>query len=351
MQNPAMSLPPRFQSLPRHGLFIALFNVGIAIMLTAAHVGGDFVGNLVYSECIGLIGWLLIDVPRRLLWGDGRPPLAPLVALSAVAGITCSVGGTWLASSLLGQPWPWTAGRGAMTLLVSMVAMSFAITYFWQRGKAAHMEAAAAQERARAEAVERQVVEAKLRLLQAQIEPHFLFNTLANVHALIPRDAPRAQEMLVHLDGFLRAALAVARKEQSTLADEFALLRSYLEILKIRMGPRLDFSLKLPDALAKTPLPPMLLQPLVENAVKHGLEPKVEGGRVDISCEAENPHISIRIEDTGLGLGGNSAGSSEVGLAHVRERLAAVYDGAASLKIENNPSGGATVTVKIPIDK
>ncbi len=338
-----------FASLPRHGLYIAIFNTGIAILLSAAHFGGDFVTNFIYSQCIGMIAWLLIDVPRRLLWGDERPPVVPMIALVSVAMLCASLGGTWLASKWLGHPWPWNVGRGTSGLLISTVAALFAVTYFYQRQRTLHMEIEAAREKSRADTIERQVAETRLRLLQAQIEPHFLFNTLANVHALIPLDAARAQQMLGHLDGFLRAALAAARKERNTLADEFALLRSYLEILAIRMGRRLAFSLSLPAELSELKMPPMLLQPLVENAVKHGLEPKIEGGRVDISAAMENEVLFIRIADTGLG--NSPVEEAGLGLAHVRERLAALYGDAGSLKIADNPSGGTTVTVKIPAAK
>jgi signal transduction histidine kinase len=349
MQNPAMGLPPRFHSLPRYALYVALFNVAIAVVLSVAQAGGrGFVDNLVYSEFIGMTGWLLIDVPRRLMWSEGRPPLAPFLALSALAIVLASLGGTWLASSVLGHPWPWTAGRGTMTGLITLVAMTFALTYFWQSGKAAHMEAEAAQERTRAETVERQVVEAKLRLLQAQIEPHFLFNTLANLHALISADPPRAKKMLEHLNDYLRASLDMARRDSETLGEEFALLRGYLEVLQIRMDSRLAFGLTLPDELSGLKVPPMLLQPLVENAVKHGLEPKAEGGRIEVSAFAKDGFAHIQVADSGLGMGASPVKGAGVGLDHVRQRLAA-RDPRASLEIADNANGGVTATVRLPL--
>jgi sensor histidine kinase YesM len=337
-----------FGTLPQRGVYSVIFNTGIAIILTSANFGGPFFANFVYSQCIGLSAWLLIDGSRRLLWRDERPPLVPMIALVGVGMLCASLGGSWLAARSLGQPWPWSAGRGTAALLISMVSALFAVTYFYQRGRALNMEVAAAREKSRADTIERQVAEAKLRLLQAQIEPHFLFNTLANVHALIPQDGVRAQQMLGHLDGFLRAALAAARKEHNTLADEFALLRNYLEILAIRMGSRLAFTLSLPPELSELKVPPMLLQPLVENAVKHGLEPKIEGGRVDVSAYEKEDLLCIQIADTGLGLDSHSAKGSDVGLAHVRERLASVYGPSASLDIASNSHGGVTATLRIP---
>jgi hypothetical protein len=339
-----------FATLPQHGLYSFVFNTGIAVIVAASHFGsGMFFENFVYSQCIGLSAWLLIDVPRRLLWrGQSRPPIVPMIALTSMAVVCASLGGTWLAATWLGHPGPFSEGRGFTILLIPAVAALFVVTYFYQRGKALSMEVAAAREKSRAETIERQVAETKLRLLQAQIEPHFLFNTLANVHALIPLDGARAQQMLGHLDGFLRAALAAARKEHNTLADEFALLRDYLEILVIRMGPRLTFTLSLPRELSELKLPPMLLQPLAENAVKHGLEPKIEGGRLDVSAQRKDGFVCIQISDTGLGLGTSPMKGSSLGLAHVRERLAAVYGPSASLSVESNSHGGVTATIRIP---
>ena len=184
--------------------------------------------------------------------------------------------------------------------------------------------------------------------MQAQIEPHFLFNTLANLDALIGIDPARARAMLGHLNDYLRAALAAARKARNTLAGEFALLEGYLQIIGVRMGPRLSFSLDLPEALRNTEVPPMLLQPLVENAIKHGLEPKIEGGRVEIRARAESGRLAIAIADTGIGLGNIASAGTGLGLAHVRERLAAVYGGGATLEVGARAGGGVNVTLSIP---
>ena len=162
-------------------------------------------------------------------------------------------------------------------------------------------------------------------------------------------DPKRAQAMLGHLDGYLRATLATTRNDRGTLAEEFALLRGYLEILAIRMGPRLAYELDLPEGLASTTVPPMLLQPLVENAIKHGLEPKVDGGRVRVSARAEGRVLVLMVEDTGLGFGVGATGGTGVGLPNVRERLAALYSGAASLETGENPGGGVRVTLRLPI--
>lgn len=341
------SRPAAWALLPKHGLYIALYNTAIAALLTAVGFGGGFFVNFVYSQCIGLTAWLLIDTSRHLLWRGGWPPAVPMLLIVVVSILAASVGGTWLAASLFGHPW--RAHSHLTSLLITAVAGSVAVFYFWEREKIARLEAAAAQDKSRAETVERQIAEARLRLLQAQIEPHFLFNTLANLQALIPADPARAQLMLDHLNEFLHAALAASRKERNSLADEFALLRDYLEILAIRMGKRLRYRLDLPDSLARAEMPPMLLQPLVENAIKHGLEPKIDGGEIAVRASAGGGRLVLEVTDTGLGLGAAATSGTGTGIAQVRERLAAVYGGSASLEFTGNPGGGVAATLRLPL--
>jgi LytS/YehU family sensor histidine kinase len=312
-------------------LAVAAFNTAIAALLTLVGYGGSFAENLVFSQCIGLTVLLVIHFGWRLLWPAGKPPRPYFLALIAFGVLAGWLGGSAIASALLGLPW--TAGRSAFAALAVTVAAGFSVTwFFWSRQKAADLE--------------RQRVEAQLKMLQAQIEPHFLFNTLANLDALIAADPARARAMLGHLNGYLRATLAAARRERSTLADEFALLRGYLELQAMRMGERLRFRLELPESLAQVDLPPMLLQPLVENALKHGLEPKIEGGEVKVSASAEQGRLVLEIADTGIGRG--SSGGTGVGLANVKERIAAAYEGKARIAASENPAGGYTVTLSIP---
>jgi signal transduction histidine kinase len=338
-----------FATLPRNGLYTVLYNTAIAALLTGIGFGGSFAVNFVYSQCIGLSIWVITDVSCRLLWPSARPPILAFVALLCVSVPIAWLAGTWLAALVSGHPW--RVHGYLASLLVTAAAGVIGGFYFWEREKLAQLEAQATLDRSRAETVERQVAEARLKLLQSQIEPHFLFNTLANLHALISADPVRAQRMLDHLNDFLRAALAASRKDRTTLADEFALLRDYLEILAIRMGPRLEFRLDLPDTLAGAKLPPMLLQPLVENAVKHGIEPKVEGGAVEVSARAADGHLAIAVADTGVGLGAAATAGTRAGLAHVRERLGAVYGRAASLEIADNSPGGVVATLRLPLER
>jgi signal transduction histidine kinase len=326
-----------FATLPRNIALVAAFNAVIAIGFTIAGLG-RFSENMLYSQCNGLAMVLLIDGTRRLIWGAGPPRLWGFLPLAAAGIVGGFVAGTTLAATLLGRPLvaPYGArplGTIAFTAFAGIVVTAF----FINRERVAQL-------RLRAETVERGAAEARLRLLQAQIEPHFLFNTLANLHTLIGSDPARAQKMLEHLNDYLRATLSATRRAEGTLGDEFALLRGYLEVLAIRMGPRLAFTLTLPEELSAIPIPPMLLQPLVENAVKHGLEPKIDGGRIDVSARREGGMLVITIADTGLGLNGPSTAGTGLGLANVRERLPA----GSTLHLHGKSHGGTTVTIKMP---
>jgi LytS/YehU family sensor histidine kinase len=200
----------------------------------------------------------------------------------------------------------------------------------------------------RSAALEQQSAEARFRLLAAQVEPHFLFNTLANLRALIETDPPRAVAMLDHLDGYLRASLAAAREPWASLGAELERLGDYLSIVAIRMGPRLMWRLDLPAELAHVRVPPMLLQPLVENAIRHGLEPKAEGGEVVVAARARGDALVIEVTDTGLGPGAVENPGTGVGVPTVRERIAASYGSDASLVLAARAAGGTCVTLVLP---
>ncbi len=195
---------------------------------------------------------------------------------------------------------------------------------------------------------EQKLVETQLRMLQAQIEPHFLFNTLANVISLIDKEPQSAKNVLQHLTRSLRLSLERSREDVSTLEQEAEMLRDYLSIFKMRLGPRLDFIIEIPDELLTLPFPPMLLQPLVENAIKHGIEPKVEGGRVTIKAEKPDGVLRLSVSDTGLGLA-EAINSQGMGLENVKARLQALYNARASLVLEENLPCGVVATIEVPL--
>jgi LytS/YehU family sensor histidine kinase len=212
----------------------------------------------------------------------------------------------------------------------------------------AEVRAQAASATAAEEGLKRQLAEAQLKMMQAQVEPHFLFNTLASVDYLIETDPARASTMQKNLIQYLRAALPQMREGSTTLGKEMVLCRAYLEILKVRMEDRLRFAVNVPQGLSSARFPPMMLQSLVENAIKHGLEPKPEGGSLTLSADVSHGRLRVTVADTGLGFGAAGTAGGGVGLDNVRERLAALYGGAATLRIEGNTPAGTIVTIEVP---
>jgi sensor histidine kinase YesM len=189
--------------------------------------------------------------------------------------------------------------------------------------------------------------------MQAQVEPHFLFNTLASIDHLIETDPPRASQMQKNLIALLRASMPTMREASSNgaprdLGREMAMIRPYLEILKVRMEERLATRIEVPDGLLSAEFPPMMIQSLVENAIKHGLEPKPEGGELSIKAEIVHGKLNIVVADTGLGFGKAATAGTGVGLANIRERLQLLYGATASVTVTENKPSGTVVTIALP---
>jgi signal transduction histidine kinase len=312
---------------------------------------------LIIALCIGVCQQFVFDLFGVIVQRFSVKRRAVFIAISAVvAPVLGLYGGFFIAALILGGgPWyGWLLSRN--TLIgnsVVVIAVAFFIGYSTtnneklQAAKLAEAHAAAS-----AEAAQRETMHAELKALRAQVEPHFLYNTLANVVSLIDRDPPQAKRMAERLIGYLRHTLDASRRDHATVGDELAIITDYLEILRLRMGERLTYSIVANDAVRAWSLPPMLLQPLVENAVKHGLEPKIEGGHVAIAALLEDAQLLVTINDTGLGFGASpdTAGSGS-GLANVRARLAAVYGTEARLTIElasSKDGGGTRISIRVP---
>jgi sensor histidine kinase YesM len=197
-------------------------------------------------------------------------------------------------------------------------------------------------------------VQARLQVLQAQVEPHFLFNTLAAVDYLIETDAPRASQMQKALITYLRGALPQMRQESSTLGREMRLVRSYLELIKMRIEDRLDLHYEVPTELETAEFPPMMLQSLVENAIKHGIEPKPEGGKLTVAARTQKGQLVVEVRDTGVGivdldrLEAPTSGTG-IGLQNIRERLAMLYSGKAHLSLMSDSNSGTMVRISVPL--
>jgi signal transduction histidine kinase len=240
------------------------------------------------------------------------------------------------------------SGDWLMSFVMLLIMAGIIVKVVLGGKKRAERRAEAATETAAEESLKRQLAEAQLKTMQAQVEPHFLFNTLASVDYLIETSPSTASKMQKSLIQYLRAALPQMREGSTTLGKEVQLCRSYLEILKFRMEDRLQYSLIVPQGLSSAQFPPMMLQSLVENSIKHGLEPKPEGGSLTISADISNGRLRVTVADSGLGFAAAGVSGSGVGLANVRERLAALYGGAAKLSIEANSPSGTIVTIEVP---
>jgi len=216
----------------------------------------------------------------------------------------------------------------------------------------AEVKAARAAETAEAESLKRQVVEARMAAMQAQVEPHFLFNTLASIEHLIETDPKRAAQMQRNLIALLRASMPTMREANHGsprhLGRELEVIRPYLEILKVRMEERLSTAIEIPEGLLSAEFPPMMIQTLVENAIKHGLEPKPEGGTLSVRAEIVHGKLAVSVADTGLGFAAAPTAGTGVGLANIRERLQLLYGGSASLTVAANQPCGTVVTVSVP---
>jgi hypothetical protein len=357
--NPIASI--RSHTWLRIGLAVVMFNAVIAVLLAPLN-SGEFATTLVHTQCIGLsifgIYRLIAVVPMmrystRYLSQSSWSRLAWAIAMVPAGYII----GTIIAATVLGE-------RDWVTQLLetSSVSIGVAITasvcinyFFWSRRRLSEETAAHAQ-------AQKLAAEAQLKLLQTQIEPHMLFNTLSTLHTLIEIDPSRAQSMVEQLITYLRGTLAASRAEQITLHHEFEQLRAYLQLMSLRMGPRLSYSLQLPEPLRSITVPPMLLQPLVENAIKHGLEPKVEGGSIEVSASLCEGSLLLVVRDTGLGYQGDALDREELppgalhqgapppgfGLGNVRERLRVLYGSHAAIEIISAQQPGLTVRLTLP---
>lgn len=379
----AMPSPPAATPLPspwagflRRGLHTQLLCAVIALLiwLMTSNARGSLYTAWVYSANIGTFCWIFIDAGRLLLaaWLPGRHHVSAyqrsrwpgpgwmLVCIVVGTGLGYTLGGA-LGDAITGFNTPsLLQNRGAVA--ISIIAAVAATWYFYANERLRGEQAAA-------DAARREAAESQLMLLQSQLEPHMLFNTLANLRVLITLDPPRAQAMLDRLIGYLRATLGASRGTLHPLSAEFDRLGDYLALMALRMGPRLQVTLDLPEPLRGLPVPPLLLQPLVENSIRHGLEPKVAGGRIEVRAEQRGNRLLLTVRDTGVGLtasagppapgavdpsggpAGQTAPHSHYGTQHVAARLGTMYGDQArfTLSPAPGPDGGTLAEVDLPL--
>ena len=336
------AMPVSMNKWLRVGFFVFISNAVIALLMTPHNQwSADFTAMLVHSECIGFAIFGIYRVLALTLFARRDFGLIRHLVSAVFAGPIGYMLGTVVAATLLREPDPVAELLQTPPVMIGFTILAtVCIGYFlWSRRRISEETAAHAR-------AQRLAAEAQLKLLQTQIEPHMLFNTLSTLHTLIDIDPPRAQAMVDQLITYLRSTLAASRAEQITLHNEFEQLRAYLQLMSLRMGARLTFKLELPEDLRNTTVPPMLLQPLVENAIKHGLEPKIEGGCITVSASLTSGKLLLEVRDTGLGLQDGEF-SGGFGLTNVRERLFALYGQHAALKIDSL-SQGLAVLITLP---
>ncbi|RYY78977.1 MAG: sensor histidine kinase, partial [Comamonadaceae bacterium] len=297
----------RWRDAARHYLQVIAACLVIAVVTTLIWPNKSYFSQVGYATSIGTVSWLVIEFGRYLVPkkychtdhhdGHGWPIGWRGVVLTGVGILAGFTIGERLGDLFFSTGIKSTQRDSTLSIVITVLAGSVMSFYFHAKGTAAALAA-------KIIAAERDASEAKLRLLETQLEPHMLFNTLANLRALIQVDPPRAVEMLDHLNNYLRVTLAGSRALAHPLSAEFARLGDFLELMAIRMGPRLAYALDLPDDLRDVPVPPLLLQPLVENAIRHGLEPKVEGGQITVRARRQTgadgqPQVAVEVNDTG----------------------------------------------------
>ncbi|MBA4395711.1 MAG: hypothetical protein C0407_19330, partial [Desulfobacca sp.] len=306
-------------------LYTLIISTLIAAFLTISGISPPFFYNLIIAQSFGISTCSLILVLLWLLKPE-RVSAFVVIFIAGVSGGTLM--GMQIGSFILQTFFSIPSHRMGSFIQKIILAVTFGgvVSYFFfTKARFKINQEEIQQERIQRLSKEKEALEANLRLLQAQIEPHFLFNTLSNILSLIDTDPPRGKSMLMDLIQYLRTSLSRTRHEFINLDQEMELIRAYLNILKIRMGDRLHFSIELPDSLREYPFPPMLIQPLVENAVKHGLEPNIEGGEIWIKAGETDGLIRIEVSDSGVGFMATS--EAGVGLGNVRERLKLLYEG------------------------
>jgi sensor histidine kinase YesM len=307
----------------------------------------SFVINLIVSQSFGVSIYSMIHF---LLWVFKPEKTASVVFIIMIGIASGTLIGLQIAPFVLLRIFSIVLWQQEKSLLQTMILVitfgSVATYFFYAKARLRVSMGELQQERIKRLSSEKEALEANLRLLQAQIEPHFLFNTLSNVLSLIDTDPTNGKSMLLDLIHYLRTSLSRTFPDPITLDQEIDMIKAYLNIQKIRMGERLHFKIELSDAVRKHPFPPMLLQPLVENALKHGLEPKMEGGAIMIKAMEEDDLIRIEVMDTGSGF--SSYHKTGVGIGNVRERIKLLYGEKGRLILEENKPNGVRAIIEVP---
>jgi len=345
--------PPSLRSRWKTAAMVLVVSSLIALLFSLMEPDrGDMRQELLISNAIGCCIWLLIELPQWL--SRGRLGLIPSLLIGVPGGVIlgAKVATLFGGVDIIGF---WTRDPAnewksiSVTLLFSLSATAF-VVLFW---KAADYRLELEGERRRSAEAGRAQAVAELGLLQAQIEPHFLFNTLAHVQSAIEEEPAVGKAMLEHLVQYLRGALNRSRVSRYTLREEVDLVNSLLAIAAIRLSSRLSYRIAIPESLMAAALPPLIVQPLVENAIKHGIEACVEGGEILVEGEVSDEVLVLRVIDTGVGIdpgvGIATAAREGVGLSNVRARLSSLYGEKGRLSLLRHEPRGIVAELRLPL--
>lgn len=335
-------------SVLRGLVWVLLFDTAIAVLVAAVlHTG--FPGSLFVSQFFGLSIYASFVVFDRIAEVRLATFWIPLL-IGSLLGTLLQVS-VWALGHQAGLAEVRALFSGRLDGLTRnmLIALFFSviILYFLvTRSRVIRVSHALQEARIKNLAHEKHMAETRLHLLQAQIEPHFLFNTLSHVQGLVDTDPAQGKKMLARLTRYLRSSLKRSRAHDATLRQEIELIRDYLDIFKVRMGARLNYTIDVPEDCLAQRFMPMLLQPLVENAIQHGLEPAPAGGEIHIAAARHGDLLQLRVLDNGLGLRHDT--ESGFGLVNIRERLRSLYGDKARLHIEAHAPTGVKATIEVP---
>ena len=353
---------------PRVGVFLlvaaafSLSKPGSMLALTRDGALSDVARDLLTAFVLTGLRFGLVLLAVVAATNLGPPAGSKRIAWVVVALVAGQAAGTVLIGTVLPivHPEHFLAGHlgpqevaGARALrwlgiTLTDLAVSGTVAAFWFYLKRdAEAIEAVDREAQRREEADREEAEARLSVMQAQIEPHFLFNTLASIRRLYETDAGAGRAMLQHLVRYLTASLPALRAERSTLGRELALALAYLEVQKARMGRRLAVDVDVPAALHEVEVPPMMLATLVENAVIHGLGPLPEGGRIGIEARARDGRLTLAVSDSGVGL--REVWGAGIGLSNIQSRLHTAFGESAALCLANADGRGVVATIDLPV--
>ena len=334
-----------FEGLTTRRVLVVTAICAIAAAMVVRSFLNTYPDLLVSALCVGYTSMLLFTVA-----GNMRQSRLPREVVQVGAIVLGSFVGTVLAGIVKGRDIRHMFSERLEGVSITMgLGIGFGcVVVAWYILREKHARERERMMRAEAERhqLEKNVLEARLALMQAQVEPHFLFNTLANVQHLVETDAPSASKMLDSLIQYLRAALPQMRESTTNLGRELEMARAFLEINRVRMGSRLEYVIDVPDTLKSRAFPPMMLISLVENAVKHGVDPCCDCGTITIRAREDEGRLRVSVEDTGEGIKPKKGGG--VGLSNIRERLKALYGTSARLVIEEREPRGVVASIEVP---